>query len=215
MRKYKKYMLLLLTVIFIFAFSAAALAADDMQTITKDGVTYEFPDVKSCDGALDEYMILNVTSGNSGIYVFFGQWYVNNTTKPYSLMALDTKASGKAFFAYYIEGKGWYKYAGMGSSSSNAPSSGEFAQLTSTNFDILYSTYDVKVATGATFDTVTDEVFFKAPPMGQLKTIVKRINLGGALSEVVSLTPLALSVILLYLGLRKALVYLSTALRRA
>lgn len=215
MRKYKKYMLLLLTVIFMFTFSAAALAADDMQTITKNGVTYEFPDVKGCDGALDEYMILNVTSGNSGIYVFFGQWYVNDTTKPYSLMALDTKASGKAFFAYYIEGKGWCKYAGIGGCSLNASSSGEFAQLTSTNFDILYSTYDVKVATGSTIDTVTEKVFFKAPPVGQLKMIVKRINLGGALSEVVSLTPLVLSVILLYLGLRKGLNFLSTALRRA
>lgn len=215
MRKYKKYMLLLLTVIFMFALSGVALAADDMQTITKDSVTYEFPDVKGCDGALDEYMILNVTSGNSGIYVFFGQWYVNNTTEPHGLMALDTKASGKAFYAYYIEGKGWCKYAGIGGCSLSAPSSREFAQLTSTNFDILYSTYDVKVATGATIDTVTDEVFFKAPPVGQLKTILKRINLGGALSEVVSLMPLVLLVILLYLGLRKGLSFLSTALRRA
>lgn len=212
----KKFLLLLLTFVFVLSFSAIAFAEDStMQTITKDGKTYEFPSVDTCDGALDEYMILNVTTGNSGIYVFFGQWYVNNTTKPCTLMALDTKASGKAFFAYYIKGKGWCKYAGMGSSSSDVPASGEFAQLTSTNFDIIYSTYDVKVATGTTIDTATGEVFFKPPQVASLTPTLKKIGLGGVLGEVVSLIPLGLLAIVSYLALRKALSFVLARLRTA
>ena len=212
----KKFLLLLLTFVFVLSFSAIAFAEDStMQTITKNGKTYEFPSVDTCDGALDEYMILNVTSGNSGIYVFFGKWYVNNTTEPYSLYALDTKASGKAFFAYYIEGKGWYKYAGLGGAFLNEPSSVEFAQRTSTNFDILYSTYDVKAVTGTTIDTVTDKVFFKPPQVASLTPVLKKIKLGGVLGEVISLIPLGLLAIVSYLALRKALSFVLARLRTA
>lgn len=71
----------------------------------------------------------------------------------------------------------------------------------------IYATQDILSYDGS--------VFFKPPKAPKLTAVARMTNLGGVLSEVVSLMPLALLVILLYLGLRKGLNFLSTALRRA
>lgn len=216
MRKYKKYMLLLLTVIFMFALSGVALAADDMQTITKNGVTYEFPDVKNIDGATDDYIIFNRNNKKAGIEnlcVLFGKWYyVDNY---YNLKTFIT-SDGSAFARMLGDGRWWIDPCSKKSEDSGWKYYTYADNVADFEYTILYSTYDIKYATSIdSVNSVTDEVFFKAPPVGQLKMIVKRINLGGALSEVVSLMPLVLLAVTSYLALRKAYSFVLMQLRKS
>lgn len=77
---------------------------------------------------------------------------------------------------------------------------------------ILYTNSDLYL-----FDqgAKTDTVFFKAPKVGALQKAVKKMDLSGPVYQVLSLMPLALSVVVLYLGLRKSLQFLLTRLRQA
>lgn len=203
MRKYKKYMLLLLTVIFMFAFSVAALA--DVTYKDKSGKELvTLPDMP------EEYQ----KKLGTDYVVFYKDWGSGHFSVRYIKGVLTMMKDGcyqqsgsDDDLLYQVE----YDSATSGY---NVPMNRTYKEWGSNVHKWSPSTY-VPIYATANIMNYDDTVFFQPPKAPKLTAAVKRINLGGALSEVVSLTPLVLLVILLYLGLRKGLNFLSTALRRA
>lgn len=71
----------------------------------------------------------------------------------------------------------------------------------------IYATQDILSYDGS--------VFFKPPKAPKLTAVLKMTNLGGALSEVISLMPLVLLAVTSYLALRKAYSFVLMQLRKS
>ena len=196
-KRKKKLIFLFLTFVLTLMMSLAAYADVDIKD--SDGnVVATVADIDTLEGYQNDYIILE---RNDAIWVLFGKF--NAWIKPgYDLYL---KSSDVAYSYVYNPNTSKWQSGTCGSSF---------------NFDcgnlkkVYCSTYDIVYTSDSSSD-VAGTVFFKAPKVGALQAVVKTINLGGVLSEIVSLMPLVLSVIILYLGLRKGLNFVSTHLRQA
>lgn len=190
-----KLIVLFLTFVFVLSMSMVAFADVDIKD-SGGNVVATVPDIDTLEGYQNDYIILEC---NDGIWVLFGKF--NAWIKPgYNLYF---KSSDVAYsYVYNPNTRKWQ---------SGVCGSGF-------NFDcqhlkkVLCSTYDIVYTSDSSSD-VAGSVFFKAPKVGALQAVVKTIDLGGVLSEIVSLMPLVLSVIILYLGLRKGLNFVLARLR--
>ena len=171
----------------------------DVEIKDSDGnVVATVADIDTLEGYQDDYIILE---RNDGIWVLFGNF--NAWIKPgYDLYL---KSSDVAYSYIYNPNTSKWQQGACGPSL--AFPCGHLKKVYCSTYDIVY--------TSDSSSSVASTVFFKAPKVGALQTVVKTINLGGVLSEIVSLMPLVLSVIILYLGLRKGLDFVSTHLRQA
>lgn len=203
MRKYKKYMLLLLTVIFMFALSGVALA--DVTYKDKSGKELvTIPDMP------EEYQ----KNLGSDYVVFYKDWGKGHFSVRYIKGTLTMMSDGTYQQSGSDDDLLYQVEYDSATSGYNVPMNRTYKEWGSNVHKWSPSTY---VPIYATQDILSYDgsVFFKPPKAPKLTAVARMISLGGVLSEVVSLMPLVLLVILLYLGLRKGLNFLSTALRRA
>lgn len=196
-KRKKKLIFLFLTIVLTLMMSLAAYADVDIKD--SDGnVVATVADIDTLEGYQNDYIILE---RNDGIWVLFGKF--NAWIK--SGYDLYLRSSDVAYsYIYNPNTRRWQ--AGTCGSSIGFPC-GHLKKVYCSTYDIVY--------TSDSSSDVAGTVFFKAPKVGALQVVVKTINLGGVLSEIVSLMPLVLSVIILYLGLRKGLSFVSTHLRQA
>lgn len=187
-------MILLLTFVFVFSFGCVAMA--DTTYRDKDGndiVTVpDMPDdIKSKLG--DEYVVY-YRSDYSGELIFYSgiPTYVGGGIYDFGL-------SGEIYRVQYVGSNKSYNGGSI-----TLPYK---VSLALESFPLIYSTSDVLSSDGS--------VFFQAPKAPVLQTVLRPINLGGSLSEVILLIPLVISAVLLYLGLRKALAFVLSQLRQA
>lgn len=196
-KRKKKLIFLFLTFVLTLMMSLAVYADVDIKD--SDGnVVATVADIDTLEGYQNDYIILE---RNNTICVLFGNY--NASIKPgYSLYL---KCSGTGSVYVYNKNTGSWRDSVV-----NGSPAFDMSGLKA----VYYSTHDIVYTSDSSSD-VAGTVFFKAPKVGALQAVVKTINLGGVLSEIVSLMPLVLSVIILYLGLRKGLNFVSTHLRQA
>lgn len=195
----RKNKLIFLFLIFVLTLMMSLAAYADVDIKDSDGnVVATVADFDNLEGYQDDYILLE---RSDGIWLLFGKFdaWIKSGYDMY-LKASDTAST----YLYNPNTSSWM------SNVVNSSISFDCARLNA----VYYSTYDIVYTSDSSSD-VAGTVFFKAPKVGALQTVVKTINLGGVLSEIVSLMPLVLSVIILYLGLRKGLNFVSTHLRQA
>lgn len=199
----KKFLLLLLTFVFVLSFSAIAFA--DVTYKDKDGKEIiTIPDIP------EEYQ----KKLGSDYVVYFYDWGGGHRCVRYCkgipIMLRDgcyqlTGADDELIYSVeYDSATGGY----------NVPMDKTFKSWGSNIYKWSPSKY-VPIYATANIMNYDGTVFFQPPKTPELTAVVTRKNLGGVLGQVVSLIPLGLSAIVLYLALRKALSFVLARLRTA
>lgn len=191
-----KFIVLLLTFVFVLSMSLVALADVDVKD-SEGNVVATVLDFDSLVSDSDNYTILHPNDYNLNYLLVYdkgAKLTYNSSTHKFNLSSGSVK-----LYRYWTisQSPEWELFE---TASSDFCLSGLSGSLT-----FYYTTADIISSDGT--------VFLKAPKVGALQTVVKTINLGGVLSQVISLIPLVLLVVILYLALRKALNFVLARLR--
>lgn len=191
--KRKPKILLLLVLIFSLVFGSVAMASDTID-IMCDDATYTMPAISDIVGD-KEYMIFTYTEVEGAYSLVVAENGAKFCVSEYDVVAYDVDNVRCSLNTYRINKEGeWARWSDV--------------SIGITWDKVIYSTVDV-------YDADTDVVFFRAPKVGILSPVVRKITLTGALTQVVLLIPLVTLVIVSYLALRKALNFLLVRLRRS
>lgn len=203
MKKCKKYALLLLTIVFVFMFSVIAFA--DVTYKDKAG-----KEIVTIPDMPEEYQ----KKLGADYVVFYKDWGKGHFSVRYIKGTLTMMNDGAyqqsgndddlLYQTEYDSGPGGY----------NVPVNQTYKQLGSNVYKWHPSVY---VPIYATQDILSYDgsVFFQPPKVPKLTAVLKMTNLGGALSEVISLMPLVLLAVTSYLALRKAYSFVLMQLRKS